>query len=270
MTPVRTLTERRKANLLEQGIGKNSLHASGPKPSGPVFAGFTKGGAPVQNNALGTSLILAGTATALLALTQKSAPRKTGMLSLGASAAIYGLRRFLIKHDGMTIRETGLENPNATIQHLQGMKFEFEVVVRRPARELFSFWRRTANLARIFQRVEYVRSITAFRALLFLRPSLTKRIICEIEIYRERPDELISWRTSNSASPRVAASVEFHTLGRSKTRVVFMITVAPISLAVALRLLGFPSYMEHELHLFRTRAERGQYLHTQAGKMSIA
>src|SRR5579884_2553771 len=131
MTPVRTLTERRKANLLEQGIGKNSLHASGPKPSGPVFAGFTKGGAPVQNNALGTSLILAGTATALLALTQKSAPRKTGMLSLGASAAIYGLRRFLIKHDGMTIRETGLENPNATIQHLQGMKFEFEVVVRR-------------------------------------------------------------------------------------------------------------------------------------------
>src|SRR4051812_15503539 len=43
-TKLRELTERRKENLLRAGVGRNSIHATGAKPSGPYYAGYEEGG----------------------------------------------------------------------------------------------------------------------------------------------------------------------------------------------------------------------------------
>ncbi len=83
------------------------------------------------------------------------------------------------------------------------------VTVNRPIEEVFSFWRDFENLPRFLKHVEGITVTDPRRSRWIVRGPMGTTVEWEAEIFNEKPNELIAWRSLPGSEIDHAGSVRF-------------------------------------------------------------
>jgi len=141
---------------------------------------------------------------------------------------------------------------------------EKSITINRNADELYSFWREFENLPQIMPHLESVTSIGPGRSHWVISGVAGKRFEWDAEIYNEKPNELIAWRSLPGSEVVNAGSVRFEAgpPGRgTRVTVVANYNVVGGKLAALLAKLfnGEPGQMiEDDLRRFKQLMETGE------------
>jgi uncharacterized membrane protein len=91
----------------------------------------------------------------------------------------------------------------------QGIKVTRACTVRKPAAELFQFWRNLENLPRFMQHVVAVQKISDVESRWTVKAPGGRSVEWDAVIFNEEKDRLIAWRTREGADVPNAGSVRF-------------------------------------------------------------
>ena len=108
-----------------------------------------------------------------------------------------------------------------------GVHVEQSVNVKRPAADLFRFWRNFENLPRFMPHLESVTSEGGNRSRWTAKGPAGTSVSWNAEIINEEPDRLIAWRSVEGADVDNAGSVRFIDAGNSATQVKVVIDYIP-------------------------------------------
>src|SRR5262249_13537794 len=97
----------------------------------------------------------------------------------------------------------------ASVGHGQGIKVEKSVTINRPPAELYRFWRNFENLPRFMNHLESVKKMDDRRSHWVAKAPAGTRVEWDAEVYNEKEDELIAWRSLENADINHAGSVWF-------------------------------------------------------------
>lgn len=116
-----------------------------------------------------------------------------------------------------TAQET--QNPNVTIPAHRGIKVEKSVTVNKSPEELYRFWRNFENLPRFMDHLESVRVDDGGRSHWVAKAPAGTTVEWDAEVYNEKENELIAWRSLEGADVDNAGSVRFESAqeGRGTT-----------------------------------------------------
>jgi len=112
----------------------------------------------------------------------------------------------------------------ATLRASRAVKVEHTLTVKRPAEELYAFWRDPANIPRVLEFVESVEIMGDTRAHWRAHRPGGKTIEWDAEIINEIPGELLAWKSVGDADIPNAGSLHFRAApnGRgTEVRIVF-------------------------------------------------
>lgn len=98
---------------------------------------------------------------------------------------------------------------NVSVPAERGTKVEKSVTINRPASELYAFWRNFENLPQFMNHLESVRSIGGERTHWVAKGPAGTKVEWDAEVYNEKPNELIAWRTLEGSQVSSAGSVRF-------------------------------------------------------------
>jgi uncharacterized membrane protein len=113
----------------------------------------------------------------------------------------------------------GRQSALTSVERGEGVRVEEEVIVDRPASELYRFWRNFQNLPQIMEHLESVTVLDDRRSRWTAKAPAGSRVEWEAEIHNEIPNELIAWRSLPGADVDNAGSVHFRPLGDGRTEV---------------------------------------------------
>ncbi|MDQ3803520.1 MAG: SRPBCC family protein [Acidobacteriota bacterium] len=106
--------------------------------------------------------------------------------------------------------DTSLRNSeNVSVPAERGIKLEHSVTINRPPEELYSFWRNFENLPRFMNHLEAVHMTGENRSHWVAKAPAGTRVEWDAEVYNEKANELIAWRTLEGADVASAGSVRF-------------------------------------------------------------
>ncbi|BCS33653.2 hypothetical protein TBR22_A28800 [Luteitalea sp. TBR-22] len=108
-----------------------------------------------------------------------------------------------------------------------GIHVREKVVIRRPAHEVYAFWRDFENLARFLRHVERVDVLDGSRSHWVVKGPGDMRFQWDAEILSDEPDALISWKSIGEADVVSAGSVIFKPMGGTHTQVAVHFQYAP-------------------------------------------
>jgi uncharacterized membrane protein len=134
-------------------------------------------------------------------------------------------------------------SPVASVPRGEGVKIEKNVVVNRPAHEVYQFWRNFENLPRFMDHLESVTVIDETRSHWIAKAPAGTRVEWDAAIHNEIEGELIAWRSLPGADINHAGSVHFSPVAGdpSRTEVRVVLSYEPpagkVGAAVA-KLLG--------------------------------
>jgi len=159
----------------------------------------------------------------------------------------------------------------ASVGHGQGIKVEKSVMINKPPEELYRFWRNFENLPRFMNHLESVTPLGDDHSRWVAKAPAGTRVEWDAEVYNEKENELIAWRSLENADVNNAGSVRFRRapLGRG-TEVKVVLNYEPpggkIGAAVA-KLFGEEpgQQVEEDLHRFKQLMETGE-VPTTAGQ----
>ena len=131
-------------------------------------------------------------------------------LALGGGALLYhGLGRRSQVYEALGV--TGEDATPASNPLTRHIHTRDTVTINRPASELYRFWRDPANLPRFMKPIEEVRPIGERQThWVACNPLGGSPIEWDAEIYDERENERIAWRTIGGAPLDHEGCVEFH------------------------------------------------------------
>ena len=116
--------------------------------------------------------------------------------------------------------DSGLRNSeNVSVPAERGTKVEKSVTINRPASALYSFWRNFENLPLFMNHLESVRSIGGERTHWVAKAPAGMTVEWDAEVYNEKPNELIAWRTLEGSQVSSAGSVRFEEAPNGGTEV---------------------------------------------------
>ena len=100
------------------------------------------------------------------------------------------------------------QRSQASVHSQKGIKIERDIVIDRPAPELFAFWRKFDNLPLVMKHLESVECLDERRSRWRMRRGgeVTEWVA---EIINEHPNELIAWRTLAGSDVQHAGSIRF-------------------------------------------------------------
>jgi uncharacterized membrane protein len=104
---------------------------------------------------------------------------------------------------------TAKRNPAIGVPAQQGEKVEESITVGRDPAELYQFWRQLENLPRVMSHLKEVRQIDRQRSHWVAFGPLGQELEWEAEIWNERENELIAWRSLPGGDIDTAGSVHF-------------------------------------------------------------
>lgn len=132
---------------------------------------------------------------------------------LGAALVQRGVRGHCELYQAMgfsTADDASLRNSdNVSVRGERGIKVEKSVTINRPAEELFRFWRNFENLPRFMNHLETVHTTGENRSHWVAKAPAGTTVEWDAEVYNEKPNELIAWRTLEGADVDSAGSVRF-------------------------------------------------------------
>jgi len=97
----------------------------------------------------------------------------------------------------------------AAWQRHEAKKIEVNITVERPAPGLYRFWRNLENLGQFMSHLESVKETGNNRSHWVAYGPLGYRAEWDAEIFNERPNELIAWRSLEGSTVDTAGSVHF-------------------------------------------------------------
>lgn len=155
-------------------------------------------------------------------------------------------------------------SPVASVRRGEGIKVEKSVIVNRPVREVYRFWRNFENLPRFMDHLEAVTVIDETRSHWVAKAPAGTRVEWDAVIHNEIEDELIAWRSLPGSDVSHAGSVHFVPLGDgSQTEVQVVLSYEPpagkVGAAVAKLLGEEPStQVEDDLRRFKQVMEAAE------------
>jgi uncharacterized membrane protein len=110
-------------------------------------------------------------------------------------------------------------NPVISVPASRGIKVEKSVTINKSPAELYSFWRNFENLPRFMNHLESVRSLGRDRSHWVAKAPAGTTVEWDAEVYNEKENELIAWRSLEGSQVDNAGSVHFEpaTGGRGTT-----------------------------------------------------
>ena len=135
--------------------------------------------------------------------------------ALGGALAYRGLTGHCSCYSALGL-DTARHNDATVIPSGQGDKVEKSVVINRPAAELYSFWREVENLPKIMPHLEKVESIDRQKSHWTACGPMGKRVEWDAEIFNDRENEVIAWRSLEGSQVDTAGSVHFKSLGHDR------------------------------------------------------
>jgi uncharacterized membrane protein len=101
-----------------------------------------------------------------------------------------------------------------------GIKLKKDIVIRRPAAELYAFWRNFENLPHFAPILESVRQFGGNRSRWTVRTTGGIHLSWDAEITKDIADEMIGWRSVEGSMIETAGYVRFEPVSRGRaTRV---------------------------------------------------
>jgi len=119
------------------------------------------------------------------------------------------------------------QNGIVSVHHGEGIKVEHAVAIRRPAEDLYRFWRSIENLPTFMKHLESVRILNDGRSHWVVRAPGGKTVEWDAEIHNEIENELIAWRSLEGADINNAGSVRFRRLPDGLTEVTVAVSFEP-------------------------------------------
>ncbi|HVF56464.1 MAG TPA: SRPBCC family protein [Pyrinomonadaceae bacterium] len=210
---------------------------------------------------------IGGGALALYGLTRGSLGG-VALALLGGSLIYRGTTGHCNVYDAMgysTAEGGSLRNSeNVSVRGGHGVKVEKSVTISRSPEELFRFWRNFENLPRFMNHLESVHVTGATRSHWVAKAPAGTTVEWDAEIYNEKENELIAWRSLEGADVDSAGSVRFEpaTGGRGTTVRIVLKYDPPggaVGAAVA-RLFGEnpEQQIEEDLRRFKQVMETGE------------
>lgn len=208
---------------------------------------------------------LGGGALAIYGLTRGS----LGGIVLGlvGGALVYrGVSGHCDMYRALGINTAGAEgrNPAISVPADSGIKVEKSVTINKSPEELYRFWRNFENLPSFMNHLESVKDTGGNRSHWVAKAPAGSSVEWDAEIYNEKENELIAWRSLEGADVDNAGSVRFEpaTGGRGTTVRVSMRYAPPggiIGAAIA-RLFGEnpEQQIEEDLRRFKQLMETGE------------
>ena len=110
---------------------------------------------------------------------------------------------------GINTAGTGTDNPVVSVPADRGIKVEKTVTIDKSPEELYRFWRNFENLPRFMNHLESVRVTGGNRSHWIAKAPAGRSVEWDAEIYNEKENELIAWRSLAGADVDSAGSVHF-------------------------------------------------------------
>jgi uncharacterized membrane protein len=151
-----------------------------------------------------------GGALAIYGLTRGNLPG-VALALLGASIAYRGVSGHCYAYQALGVNTAGgeSENPNVSVRGGRGVKVEKSLTINRPAAELYAFWRNFENLPRVMSHLEEVRATGGNTSHWVAKGPAGTSVEWDAEVYNERENELIAWRSLEGSDVDNAGSVHF-------------------------------------------------------------
>lgn len=153
---------------------------------------------------------IGGGALALYGLTRGSLGG-VALALIGGSLVYRGATGHCNVYDAMSVNTAGTaeKNPNVSVQSGQGNKVEKSVTINRPPAELYSYWRNFENLPRFMKHLESVSVTGEGRSHWVAKGPGGTSVEWDAEVYNEKENELIAWRSLEGSQVDNAGSVHF-------------------------------------------------------------
>jgi uncharacterized membrane protein len=148
----------------------------------------------------------------------------------------------------------------------QGVKIEESVIIQRPAAELFDFWRQLDLLPRVFQHLKEVTLRSQRESHWVAEGPYNTDIEWDAELFNERPNELIAWRSLPGGDLETAGSVRFQSRDNARsTELTVSLKYNPpmgkVGAVTSAWLGADPTRMlKEDLQNFKRQVEAGQLL----------
>jgi uncharacterized membrane protein len=101
------------------------------------------------------------------------------------------------------------KNPNISVPAHRGVKVEQSVTVNKSPEEVYRFWRNFENLPRFMDHLESVSVEGSGRSHWVAKAPAGTTVEWDAEVYNEKENELIAWRSLEGADVDNAGSVRF-------------------------------------------------------------
>jgi len=152
--------------------------------------------------------LVGGGALALMGLSRRSLGG-AALAAVGGSLIYRGMSGHCSLYQALghsSAEETG---PATSVRAGHGCKVEESMTINRSPAELFHFFRDFTNLPRFMRHVEAVTVEGPNRSHWVVRGPLGVKAEWDAEIYTERPNEMISWRSLEGSEVDTAGSIHF-------------------------------------------------------------
>ncbi len=106
-----------------------------------------------------------------------------------------------------TTRKGG--NPNATLSASRAIKVKRSLTINKSPEELFRFWRNFENLPRLMNHVQSVKVLDNTHSHWVAKAPGNTSVEWDAEIFNEKENELIAWRSLPGATVPNAGTVQF-------------------------------------------------------------
>jgi uncharacterized membrane protein len=153
--------------------------------------------------------LLGGGALAILGLSRGSL-LGLGLAGLGCALAYRAVSGHCSLYQALDINTSGKHQGRATsVDAGAGVKVERSITINRSPNDLFGFWRNVENLPLVMTHLESVKRTGPGISRWVARGPLGKTVEWEAQIFNERPNELISWRSLDGSEVDTAGSIHF-------------------------------------------------------------
>ena len=163
---------------------------------GSIAAGAALIGLAIWKRNLGTLLLAAGGAA---------------LLNRGISGHCHVYQKL-----GINSRQL---NTETGVPDNKGIKVSEQIVIGRPAADIYRFWRELENLSEFMDHVKSVEELDDLRSRWIVRGPAGSEVEWMATIVTDREGELISWESLPGAEVQNAGSVRFEPMSNDNTRV---------------------------------------------------
>jgi uncharacterized membrane protein len=204
-----------------------------------------------------------GGALALFGLSRGSIP---GLLvaAAGGTLVYRGLTGHCPGYAALDFRTADKPGPATSVRAGHGVKVDLAMTINRSPEELYRYWRDFENLPRFMHHLESVKNTGANRSHWVAKGPMGMKVEWDAEVYTERENELIGWRSLEGSEVDTAGSVHFRRLpGDRGTEVRVVLKYDPpagkVGAAVA-RLFGQApeQQIREDLRCFKQLMEAGE------------